>query len=427
MVKKITLKNGITVIYKKMDYVRSVSIGCYFKVGTMDETENLNGISHLIEHMLFKGTKKRNFKDIAIFADKMGGELNAFTSKELTCFYTTVLEHHLEDAIDILSDIIINPIFLESEIEKEKSVVLEELNLYEDSAEDLIIDIASEVIYKGTSLSLPIVGSEETLKNIKKKDILEYYRLKYTSKNLVISIAGKFDENRLSDLIEKYFSKFNFGEFDRKNIIKDYFNTGYIGKNKDIEVNHFNISFKGVSYNSDEFYPLMLLNNIVGGSVSSRLFQKIREDSGLVYNIESSVNFLSESGTFDIDYSTNDDKILELNKLLYNEIVNLLDYGITLDELDIAKEQLLSSYLLSLEDSASNMHYIGRSVINLGRVKTESEVENKIKDVSISDVNKIIKKVFTKNFVVASVGKRAEKNSKIIYEYFLKMESEYEN
>ncbi|BEP29321.1 M16 family metallopeptidase [Helicovermis profundi] len=418
MIEKKVLKNGITLISKQMPYVRSVSIGCWFKTGSINENETNNGVAHLIEHMLFKGTKTKDFKAIAVFTDKMGGELNAFTSKESTCFYTSVLEKHMNDALEILSDIIINPLFLNEEIEKEKSVVLEEINLYEDSPEDLLIDMTSEVVFRGTPLMRPILGTKESIGRLNRQSILEYYNKHYVAKNLIISVAGNFDERTLENTIYNKFKNIKDEEIIKQEGISNCFNAGILSKNKDIEGNHFNISFPGISYDSAEVYQIMALNNIVGGSVSSRLFQRIREKNGLVYSIDTSNNFLSDSGTFDIEYSVNDDNIDELNKLLVSEIDQLRKDGITEEELYIAKEQLLSSYLLGLEDSVSVMNWLGRSIIHSDRVKTEKEVENNIEKITVEQVNNLIKIVFGKGKIaLTAVGKKADINSKRVYEY----------
>lgn len=414
----IKLKNGLTLIYEKLEASRSVSIGYWVRVGSIDEDKNNNGISHFIEHMLFKGTQNRTSKDIAIQIDKVGGELNAFTSKECTCFYTTVLNKHVSNALEILSDMLINSEFSSEEIEREKTVIIEEVHLYEDSPEDLLEDLSSAIIYKDSPLEMPIIGTEETIKAIDRNMIIEFFSKYYTSKNSVISVAGNFDEDELINLVETLFKDENIGQANNREIHKDLFVSDYTFKKKDLEVNHYNISFDGVNYDSDEMYTLLLINNILGGSVSSRLFQTIREDLGLVYSIDTGPNFHSELGTFHLSYSTIDAKFQKLTEVLVEELNILVEDGITIDEVELSKQQLVSSYLLGLDDSSSYMTWLGKSLIMSNRIKLEEEVLAKIDSITLEDANKLIKKIFVKDkFTVCVVGNTAEEKSKLLFDY----------
>ncbi|MGB3368418.1 MAG: pitrilysin family protein [Acidaminobacteraceae bacterium] len=415
------LKNGLTLIYEKLEASRSVSIGYWVKVGSIDEKKENNGMAHFIEHMLFKGTTNRSSKDIAIEIDKVGGELNAFTSKECTCFYTTVLNKHVRNALEILSDMLINSEFLAEEIEREKTVIIEEVHLYEDSPEDILEDLASAIIYKNSPLEMPIIGTEETIKSMDREKIKDFFSKYYGSNNSVVSVAGNFDEKELVNLVEILFADVNAGKSNERIPQKDLFVSDYTFKKKDLEVNHYNISFDGVDYDSDEMYTLLLVNNILGGSVSSRLFQTVREDLGLVYSIDTGPNFHSELGTFHVSYSTIDAKFDKLTEVLVEELNMLVSDGITLEEVELSKQQLVSSYLLGLDDSSSYMTWLGKSLIMSERIKLEEEVLAKIDSIDIKDANKLIKKIFDKEkFTVCTVGNTAEEKSKLLFDYMKK-------
>lgn len=418
MIKTIKLDNGLTLIYEKLEASRSVSIGYWVKVGSIDENRENNGISHFIEHMLFKGTKNRTAKDIAIEIDKIGGELNAFTSKECTCFYTTVLPIHVDHAIDVLADMLIESEFSEEEINREKTVIIEEINLYEDSPEDLIDDMVSEVIYKGIPLEMPIIGNIKTVESMTREKIVRYYNEFYGSKNAVLSVAGTFDEEELIKIVNEKFKDIYKGEENIRASYQDTFVSDFIYKKKDLEVNHYNICFDGVKYDSDDMYVLMILNNTVGGSVSSRLFQKIREDNGLAYSIDTAPNFYSDLGTFNISYSTVDKNYEKLTEFLINELNDLIENGITEEEMRLSKQQLISSYLLGLDGSNSYMSWLGKSMILSGRIKSEEEVLEKINKVTLEDLNNLIKLILrSEKCTVCVVGNTAKSNSHRLYEY----------
>ena len=282
------LNNGTRVVMEKIPYVNSVSIGVYVNTGSINEDKNQNGISHFIEHMLFKGTLGRTGKEIAQTIDNIGGQINAFTEKECTCFYVRVLDKHLLTAIDILSDMINNPKFSDYDIENEKKVILEEIKMYLDSPEDLVYDLLDEIMFNGTPLSLPILGTKKTLLNLNKDIILKYYRKHYIPQNMVISIAGNFNPSETLNMLNYYFNM----ESKCCNTDKLYNNVPRFeqklkGKKKDIEQLNFCLGMEGVKRGDENLYSLLVVNNVFGGSISSRLFQKIREDKGLAYSIYS--------------------------------------------------------------------------------------------------------------------------------------------
>lgn len=403
------LDNGIKVVMEKIEYVNSVTIGVIVENGSVRENVENNGVSHFIEHMLFKGTKKRTPKQIAESIDDIGGQLNAFTGKEQTCYFAKVLDQHLPIAIDVLGDMLNNSVFRHEDIEKEKSVILEEINMYEDSPDDLVFEALNDIMYEGTSLQLPILGSEESISKLNRENILDYFYINYNPSDIIISIAGKFD---IKDTIEKL--NVYFGNFNDKKIYKPVNSMDQIhisgnkikGIKKDIEQLNLCIGLEGVNNISEDIHPILVLNNIFGGSMSSRLFQKIREDRGLVYEIDSHLSTYNETGVFSIYAGLNPDCLVEVAELINEEIDNLKKNLITEHELSKSKEQLKGNYILGMEGTFNRMFEIGKSMSLLNRIETPVEVLNKIDKVNMQDIERVIGKVFNEEKLnISYVGK----------------------
>ncbi|RKD34486.1 M16 family metallopeptidase [Thermohalobacter berrensis] len=405
MYNKHILSNGLRVVTEYIPYVKSVSIGIWVESGSRKENETNNGISHFIEHMLFKGTKTRNAREIAESIDSVGGQLNAFTTKECTCFYAKVLDNHLPIAIDILADMLFNSKFSEEDIEKEKNVVIEEINMYEDSPEDLVHDLLSQTIYDGHSLALPILGKAEVLKELTQKDIIKYFQKHYTPHNTVISIAGNFNEDKIMQLIEKYFSKWNSEKPVENTLKPPILYQRLINKRKITEQLHLCIGMEGIAQDRDELYSLLILNNVFGGSMSSRLFQKIREEKGLVYSIYSYPSSYKDTGIFTIYAGLNPNQITNVSRLIINEIKDIKVNKLRKEEIKKAKEQLKGNFILGLESTSSRMSSIGKSELLLGKIHSPKEIINRIDSITYDDINNIIQKVFDfKKLNLAFVG-----------------------
>ena len=287
MLKKFVLKNGVRVVCEYIPYVRSVTLGIWVKTGSRNENVRNNGVSHFIEHMLFKGTDKRSAAEIAESIDNIGGQLNAFTGKECTCYYAKTLDEHLDIAMDVLSDMLTNSTFTKKDIALEKRVILEEIGMYEDSPEELVHDILSETVWDGSAIGYPILGTAKSLRGINQETIKEYMKDRYTPGNMVISVAGNFDESKLEDMLETYFNSGIPGDETENNVENVDFRPEVKVREKDTEQVHICIGFEGIKNGDDALYPLLAVNNIFGGGMSSRLFQKIREKKGLVYSIYS--------------------------------------------------------------------------------------------------------------------------------------------
>lgn len=415
MYKKHILDNGIRVITQKIPHVRSVTIGFWIKTGSTSETILNNGISHFIEHMLFKGTYKRTSKEIANTIDSIGGQLNAFTSKECTCYYSKVLDSHINIAIDVLTDMLLNSKFEENDIIKEKSVVIEEINMYEDSPEDLVYDLLAKTIFKDHPLGLPILGTPDTVKSIKRDDLKDYMKKNYNSNNIVISVAGSFEENNLIEELNNKIGQCNLKSEAVQNTEKPIFNNDYSYKFKDIEQIHLCIGFKSVTNNEKNLYPLLVLNNIFGGSMSSRLFQTIREDNGLAYSIYSHPSFYKDIGLFTIYVSLSPSQFDNVTNLILKELKSIIAKSITKEELIKAKEQLKGNYILGLESTSSIMTMLGKSELFGYKIKTHDEIISMINNVSLETINDLIERIFNKNVSMSVVGKIDENSIKNNY------------
>ncbi len=401
------LDNGIKVVMEQIDYVNSVAIGLIIQNGSIHEDKTNNGVSHFIEHMLFKGTKNRNAKQIAESIDNIGGQLNAFTGKEQTCFYAKVLDQHLPIAINVLGDMLTNSLFKVEEIQKEKGVIIEEINMYLDEPEDLAYELLNELMFKNTSLEYPILGTENSVASLNKTSILKYFNENYRADNFVISLAGKLDPKETMKLLN-----YNFNDIREESVLDNKIITDeYVFKNnikgiyKDIEQLNFCIGMEGVNATSDDIYPTMVMNTIFGGSMSSRLFQTIREDRGLAYSVYSTLSPYENTGIFSIYAGLKSTALIPVIKLIEKEITNLKKNLISLGELRMSKEQLKGNYILGTEGTFSRMFENGKSLSSIGRIESPMEILQKIDDVKMADIERVVNYIFDLDKVnIAYVG-----------------------
>ncbi|SFC74018.1 M16 family metallopeptidase [Clostridium uliginosum] len=407
-----TLENGLRIITERIEHLNSVSVGIMIQNGSRNETEELNGISHFIEHMFFKGTKKRTPKAIVEEVENVGGQINAFTSKEATCYYIKALNTHLDLAIDILSDMILNAKFDPEEIEKEKGVVTEEINMGEDSPEDVLDDEQSKVSFGNNSLSYPILGTISKVKSFDREKILNFIDEKYTPYNSVLSICGKFDEDELKKLIEE-----SFGDWKAKEVYKPNYTTpiiqseaGYV--NKDIEQLHISLGLKGLPYGDRNNYALVLLNNILGGGASSILFQKVREELGLCYSVYSYLQPFQGIGTVNIYTGLSKIYAPKALEVIDKEIIKFAKNGITKNQLEINKEKIKATYILGLESTSSRMFANAKNYLLKSTVFTQEQVIKKIDDIDEQNINYVLDNCFKSGVLNASyVGKDVDFNS----------------
>ncbi len=421
MHKKTYLNNGIRVITQNIPYVKSVSLGFWINTGSIFETIDNNGISHFIEHMLFKGTHSRTAKDIASHIDSIGGQLNAFTSKECTCYYAKVLDSHFDIAIDVLSDMLLNSKFDQIDIEKEKGVVYEEISMYDDSPEDLVYDVLSKTVFKEHSLGLPILGTHETISSLNRSDLINHIKTHYNSENIVISVVGSFNEDLLIETLNNSIGQSPLITKGNTNVNKPEFYSNLTFRSKDIEQVHLCISYEGIENKNKYFYSLLVLNNIFGGGMSSRLFQSIREDNGLAYSIYSHPSFYKETGLYTINVSLNPSQFERVTDLISNEIKTVTNIPITTEELRKSKEQLKGNYILGLESTNSIMTMLGKSEVFDQKIKTPEEIVKEINNVSIYDIEYIVNKIFnTKAVSMAVVGNI---NESLVEKNYLKIKN----
>jgi predicted Zn-dependent peptidase len=403
MYQKQQMKNGIRVVTEEIPYVNSVSVGIWVKIGSRNETININGVSHFIEHMLFKGTQNRSAKEIANSIDKIGGQLNAFTSKESTCYYAKVLDSHFDIALDVLADMFLNSSFVQEEIEKEKGVIMEEINMYEDSPEDLVHDLFTQGVWSGNPLGMSILGTEDSLNGLNRDKMFDYYKANYTPENIVISVVGNIKHEAVVEKVEKQFGNLKSPAKRHVIIEKPVFDPIRITRNKETEQVHLCLGFEGVETDNESFYPLLTMNNIFGGAMSSRLFQNIREDKGLAYSVFSYPSSYQDCGLYSIYAGMKPTQLKTVTQLIMEEIHEMMHKGLTEEELYDSKEQMKGSYTLGLESTSGRMISIGKSELMYNRIYSPAEVLEKIDRVDMDSVNNSIKKVFDLNRMGGSV------------------------
>ncbi len=381
------LSNGITVIMEKLPYLRSAAIGIWVKVGSANEDENNNGIAHMIEHMLFKGTKNMSAKQIADETAKIGGNMNAFTSKECTSYYAATLSEHLPIAIRILADMLSNSLIEEKALRKEKGVIIEEIDMYDDSPEDLVHEMLQQRVWRDHPLGYLISGTKKVVRRVTREEILDFMNTFYVGESMIVSIAGGFDPEEILPLLEEQFGMIRASS--AKNIFAQrdpVYHHVVCKREKDIEQMHINIAFDCISYLSEERYVLTVLNSILGGSINSRLFQKIRENSGLTYSIYSYGSSYRETGLFQIYAAMNPAQTPAVLKKIFKVIDEIKKKGVTSDELLMTKEQIKTELILGNESAKSRMNSNGKSLFNRGRIVPIEEMIEGINAVSLQDI-----------------------------------------
>ncbi len=394
MFETVTLSNGVRIVMERIPFIRSIAFGIWVMNGSRNETPKTSGISHFIEHMLFKGTFDRSAKDIADEMDIIGGQINAFTSKEYTSYYFRTLDSHFSAALDVLADMFFNSKFDNSDIEKELNVIIEEINMYEDTPEELVHEIMHFSVFPKDPLGFSILGTEDSISLFDDHTMKKFYKENYYPENTVIAIAGNFEISDIVKQVEKYFGSFNKSSAVRNSKYCAEYVPSVITKEKDIEQVHLALGFPGIKIGTDESYTLAALNTIFGGGMSSRLFQKIREDNGLVYSVYSSNVSYMDTGLFTIYAGLNRAQTEQVFNLIIDEINGLQADKITEKQLTNAKEQIKSNYLLSLESSSNRMNSIGRTMLLLDKVIPPDELIKKVEAINIEGIYGLIPRLF---------------------------------
>ncbi|HMB93143.1 MAG TPA: pitrilysin family protein [Rhodothermales bacterium] len=391
---KTTLSNGVRVITESIPSVRSVAVGVWIAAGSRDERAKEAGISHFIEHMVFKGTRRRRMHHIARRLEAVGGYLNAFTSKEYTCFYARALDEHLERSIDTVADLIVEPAFPEKELVKEKEVVLEEMKMYDDAPEDLVFDHFEGLIYKNHALGRPILGYPETVKSFSREQLFEYIGKQYTPDRIVLSVAGKADHDKVVAMAEKAFAQADRVPQKRRRSPVNGYDASKVVEPRPIQQAHFVLGTRSVDVHHPLRSAVTVLNTILGGGMSSRLNQNIREKYGYCYNIYSFVNLHSDTGDFGVYMGTDASKVNRSEKLILRELEKLADNPVSPRTLSQAKNQVKGSIMLGLESMSNRMMRLGRQELIFERYFSLDEVLDELDSVTIEAVQEAAQTLF---------------------------------
>lgn len=401
-----TLENGLRVVNEYMPDIESVSINVWVRTGSRNETKENNGISHFLEHMAFKGTKTRNTQQIAEEFDDIGGRVNAFTSVSKTAYYTKVLKENTEKAVELLSDIVQNSIFLDEEMEKERFVILQELAMTKDDPSDIIGDYFSETAYANQPYGRTILGPAKNIKKFKREDIIKYVNRQYKTEDMVISFAGKIKNEEAVALVKKYFTSLNVGK--NKDPEKAIYTGGYFAKNKKLEQTQLIMGFESYSHLDEHFYEAAVLSIVLGGGMSSRLFQEIREKRGLCYRIQADNTSSHDTGIFEIYCAVAPNKIGELITATIGELKKTAN-KITEEECKRAIIKLKSSILMSKESNSSRAQNNASNLLSKGRIVGSDELIEKIEAVNVKKLQNIMGEILTKSRPsVAILGKLDE-------------------
>lgn len=414
MFRKYQLENGIPLVVERIENVRSVTLGIWVKVGSRIEPSGKNGISHFLEHMFFKGTKKRSARDIAVDIDSVGGDLNAFTSRETTTFYVKVLDEHMERGIDLLTDIFLHSTFPEDDIEKEKRIIKEEIKMVEDTPDDYIHDLFYQDVWGGSGIGQPILGNRDTIKSFNREDIMSHIRKYYGTRDTVIACAGNFNPQKLLDMLNHSLgslrsgSEPDMGSFPLFRPVTSVYT-------KDLSEVHVCLGVESISQVSKERYALYILNAILGASVSSRLFQEIREKRGLAYSIYSFVASYIDTGLWGVYAGTAKKRALEVIELIAREIRGL-NNTITVSELKKSKDQIKGNLIMALESMSSRMQNLARQEIYHGRHFSPDEIIREVDAVTLEQVKELLERlVHEKAFALTLLGPVSEKDVKGIF------------
>jgi predicted Zn-dependent peptidase len=404
-VRKKVLKNGLTIASEVMPHLRSVSLGVWVKCGSRVEEADKTGLSHFIEHLLFKGTRKRSAKDIAEAIDSVGGQLNAFTEKEYVGFYAKVLDEHLPFAFELLSDIVLNPAFPPVEMKREREVIFEEIRMVEDSPQELILDIYLEKFWKGHPLGRPISGTKKTVGRISRRDVLEFFRKNYNAGNMIVAVAGNIRHREVQELAERYFSALQPGDAADPGP-PPRAHAGLVVRRKDqLEQTHLCLGTVSPPITSEDRYCCHLLSSILGGGLSSRLFQNIREKRGLVYSIFSMLNLYRDAGSLMVYAGTAPEKAAQVVDLTLREFRRLREELVPHRELKRAKESIKGSLMLSLESSSSRMTHLAQQLIYFGRFYRLEEILRAVERVTARDIRRLANGLFDgSHLALAALG-----------------------
>jgi len=406
MINKTVLNNGIRIITEKIPHSYSVTIGIWVTNGSRHERRESNGVAHFIEHLLFKGTKRRSALDISREIDSVGGILNAFTSREFVCYYAKVLDAFLPKAVDILSDIFLDSQFNQEEIEKERKVILQEINMQEDSPDDYIHDLFSQNLWRGHPLGMPIIGNEESVGGLTRDYVIGFMNETYRAGDIIIAAAGNVDHQELLRLFSDMCARIPEGSVKKSKRVPSYKKTMKVVE-KDLEQVHLCLGVKSLPQDHEHRYAAHLMNTILGGGMSSRLFQEVREKKGLAYSIYSYMSAYSDTGSLAVYAGTSHERLTEVIDITLREFKRLKNKTVTRIELDSAKEQLKGNMLLSLESSDNRMSKLAKNEIYFGRYQSIHELMEGFNRVTAKSLQSLSQLLFDdRYFTLVLMGKK---------------------
>jgi len=404
MFHKVTLDNNIHILLEQVPYVRSVALGFWVDVGSRDESPENNGISHFIEHLLFKGTKKRTAKQIAEALDAVGGQLNAFTTKEYTCYYARVLDEHFGLAADLLSDMLFDSIFDPDDIDRERNVIIEEIKMYEDAPDELVHDIFAGSMWQGHALGRPIIGTADVITKLSRDKIIEFYKTYYNPGNMIVTVAGNIDKEEVIRKLRPVLES-RTGGVPAKAMTAPLPKRDVVCRNKETEQVHLCVGTPGLSLEHEKTYTFQIINTILGGGLSSRLFQEIREKRGLVYSVYSYHSSYHDTGLFCVYAGLSKQNVEEVLGLIFKQIKDIRLNSVKVEELQRAKDQLKGNLLLSLENVSTRMSRLGKSQLYLGKIIPPEEVVEKLNKVTIADIQELAEEMLDPRcFSLATIG-----------------------
>jgi predicted Zn-dependent peptidase len=396
-----TLANGLRIVSDRMPTVESVSLGVWVRAGTRYEQPQVNGVAHLLEHMVFKGTKRRSAREIAEEIEAVGGNINAYTSRESTAYYAKVLRGDAELAVDVLADILQHSLFDDTELGRERSVVLQEIGQAQDTPDDVVFDHFQSTAFPDQPLGRPVLGKSEIVAALPRDAVVGFRDEHYRTPRMVVAAAGNIEHDQLIDYAQRAFGALqNGGDATSQEAV---FNSGERRENRDLEQIHMVLGFRGAPIGTPEFYTLSVLSNLLGGGMSSRLFQEIREERGLVYSIDTFMSAFADTGLFGVYAGTGTGQVGELVPVLCDQITGLAD-SLREEEVTRARTQLKSSLLMALESTGARCEQVAQHMLVFGRVMPIEEMVGRIDAIDAEQIGALAQKIFAAPPVLAAVG-----------------------
>lgn len=410
MIETRILSNGIRTVIEPVPNVRSVALGIYVEAGSAYEKSENNGISHMIEHMMFKGTSHRTARELAVETALLGDDMNAYTAKEITCYYARVLDEHLPAMAELIGDMFVHSLFDEDDLEKEKGVILDEIDMYEDSPEDLVQEQLQKLVWVEHPLGYIISGTEENVKRISREELVQFWREYYVAERMVISVAGNVEVESVCELLELCFGSIPRGR-QLDVLLPPVYQPAKKWFQKETEQVHVCIGFPGVSHVDKRSYTMSIANNIIGGSSSSRLFQQIREEQGLCYSLYSYGSSYHQTGTFQIYCGMSEENLEKVCNSIRMTLNQLKQEGPTGQELDQTLSQIRSELLLSMENTHNRMNNNARNLLYMNRIITIEETLEELRQVTAADIMEYMEEFCRPELLSATLVGNIEENN----------------